>query len=92
MKFTTTIGQLENNVYYEHIIVPAKIHDKLVTDDGNKRVMCSINGAEAFHAGLMPKGDGHYFIIMSKARLKKYKLSPGDNLDCLLYTSDAADE
>ena len=53
MKFTTTIGQLENNVYYEHIIVPAKIHDKLVTDDGNKRVMCSINGAEAFHAGLM---------------------------------------
>ncbi len=82
-KFKTTIGMLQNNVYYDHIIVTPDIHDKVTTKE-SKRVMCSVNGHEAFHAGLMPKGDGNYFIIMKKARMKAFDLTPGDEVQIVL--------
>lgn len=83
VKFTTKIGELSNNVYYEHIIVPKKIHDK-ISKDGNKRVLCYVNDEDYFHAGLMPKGNGDYFIILNKARMKKFKLEVGATLDVKL--------
>jgi len=83
VKFKTTIGELSNNVYYEHIIVPAKIHDK-IAKDGNKRVLCYVNEHDYFHAGLMPKGDGNYFIILNKKRLKQFKLELGATVNIKL--------
>ncbi len=83
IKFKTIVGALKNNVYYEHILVPAKIHDKLAKD-GNRRVLCSVEGHEAFPAGLMPDGDGNYFIILNKARMKAFKLSMGQSISVTL--------
>ena len=48
IKFKTIVGALKNNVYYEHILVPAKIHDKLAKD-GNRRVLCSVEGLSLIH-------------------------------------------
>jgi len=76
VKFKTTIGELSNNVYYEHILVPKKIHDK-IAEGGSRRVLCYVNNEEYFHAGLMPKGDGDYFIILNKKRMKQFKLEVG---------------
>lgn len=81
--FKTTIGELTNNVYYEHILVPKDIHDKLVTDS-NRRVICRVDNYEAFHAGLMPDGNGHFFIIMNKARMKAFKLVIGQEVSVSL--------
>jgi len=83
MKFKTTIGRLENNVYFEHIIVPKKVYDKIAAD-GNKRVLCTVNDNEYFHAGLMPKGDGDYFIMLNKKRLKAFKLELGSEVTVTL--------
>ena len=83
MKFKTTIGKLKNNVYYEHILVPKKKHDAIVTGK-NKRVIVTVNSEEPFHAGLMPKGDGDYFIIINKARMKAFKLKPGMEISVVL--------
>ena len=83
MKFKTTIGTLSSNVYNVHIHIPLKVHDKM-TKDGHKRVLCTVNGHESFHAGLMPKGDGDYFIMMNKARMKAYKLTIGDTINVKL--------
>jgi len=76
MKFKTTIGRLKSNVYQDHILIPAKVHEKMASDD-HKRVMCSVNGHEPFHAGLMPKGDGDYFILVNKKRMKAFELELG---------------
>lgn len=83
MKFKSTVGILKNNVYYDHIIVPKKIFDK-VSEDGNKRVICTVNSEEPFHAGLMPKGDGDYFIILNKAKMKAFKLEAGMTIEVRL--------
>lgn len=83
MKFKTTIGTLSSNVYNVHIHIPTKVYDKM-TKGGNKRVLCTVNDNEYFHAGLMPKGDGDYFIMMNKARMKAFKLSIGDTVDIKL--------
>lgn len=80
MKFKSTVGILKNNVYYDHIIVPKKIFEK-VSEDGNKRVICTVNSEEPFHAGLMPKGDGDYFIILNKAKMKAFKLEAGMTIE-----------
>jgi len=79
MKFKTTIGLLDSKVYYEHIIIPKAVVDK-ITADGNKRVLCTVNDHPYFHAGLMPKGDGNHFIILNKKRLKAYGLAKGEEV------------
>lgn len=76
MKFKTTIGTLDSNVYNYHILIPADVHKKL-SKDGIKRVLCTVNDYEYFHAGLMPKGDGDYFIMLSKKRMKEFQLELG---------------
>lgn len=80
MKFKTTVGRLKNNVYYDHIHITAAVFNKL-TKDGNKRVLCTVNDNEYFHAGLMPRGDGDYFIILNKKRMKAFGLSIGDTVN-----------
>lgn len=83
MRFKTTIGRLKNNVYSDHIHVPVEVYEKM-TGDGNKRVLCTVNGHEYFHAGLMPRGDGDYYIILNKARMKAFGLSLGDEVEIKL--------
>lgn len=82
-KFKSYIGTLNSNVYNVHIHVPSKIHDQL-TKDGTKRVLCTVDDNEYFHAGLMPKGDGDYFIMLNKSRMKKFKLEIGDKVQIKL--------
>lgn len=82
-KFKSHIGTLDSNVYNVHIHVPADKHKKLA-QDGNKRVLCTVNDNEYFHAGLMPKGDGDYFIMLNKSRMKKFKLEIGQEIQVIL--------
>jgi len=83
MKFKSHIGTLSSNVYNVHIHIPAEVYEK-ITKDGNKRVLCTVNDNEYFHAGLMPKGDGHYFIMLNKKRMKAFKLDIGDEVQIAL--------
>jgi len=71
------IGIVETHVgkvYYNHVKVPIDIYEK-ITADGNKRVLCHIDDHDYFHAGLLPTGDGTYYIILSKDRMKQLGLS-----------------
>ena len=83
MTFKTTIGRLENNVYTDHILIPKNVYDKL-TLDGNKRVLCTVNDYAYFHAGLMPTGQGDYYIILNKARMKAFDLEVGSEVEISL--------
>ena len=68
----TTYLEPSNKVGYTHITVPPDI----VKEVGgfNTRLMCSLNGNEKIHCGLMSKGDGRGLIIVNKKRQKAWGL------------------
>ena len=51
--------------------------------DGNRRVLCSIKGAPAIHAALMPMR-GQYFILVNKQLRAKLGLLPGQTVPITL--------
>lgn len=83
MNFKSHIGTLNSNVYNVHIHVPKKVYDTFLKE-GTKRVLCTVNENEYFHAGLMPKGDGDYFIMLNKKRMKEFALQIGDTIEVKL--------
>jgi hypothetical protein len=80
MKFKGTVECHQGKVYYNHVKVPDDIYEK-VTQDGQKRILCHINDHDYFHAGLLPTGDGTYYIILSKARMKEFNIELGQSID-----------
>jgi hypothetical protein len=80
MKFKGVVECHRGKIYYNHVIVPSNIYDK-VTKDGQKRVLCYIDDNEYFHAGLLPTGDGSYYIILSKPRMKKFGIELGQTIE-----------
>jgi len=83
MKFDTEIAKFEEGLYMLHIKVPDKVFKKM-SADGKKRVICQIDDNEPFHGGFMPDGNGSYFIMLSKPKLKKYKLTLGQKVKVVL--------
>ena len=80
MKFKCIIECHQGKVYYNHVKVPNEIYEK-ITKDGQKRILCHINDNDYFHAGLLPTGDGSYYIILSKARMKEFSVELGQTIN-----------
>jgi len=80
MKYKGIVECHKSKVYYHHVKVPNTIYQKM-TIDGQKRILCTIDDNEYFHAGLLPTGDGSYYIILSKARMKEFKIVLGQTID-----------
>ncbi len=74
----TTYLEPSNKVGYTHITVPPEIVKKV--GGYNTRLMCSINGNENIHCGLMSKGDGQGLIIINKKRQKAWDLNFRDEI------------
>ena len=68
----TTYLEPSNKVGYTHITVPPEIVEQV--GGFNTRLMCSLNGNEQIHCGLMSKGDGRGLIIVNKKRQKAWGL------------------
>lgn len=78
-KFKAPVLKFEKGLWSYHIIVPQKIFDRL-TKGGNKRVLCTINNHDYFHAGFMPDGKGNWFIKLNKEKMKSFPLALGENV------------
>jgi len=83
MTFKTDVAVFNEGLWNIHLKVPDKIF-KALTKDGKKRVICQIDDNEEFHGGFMPDGNGGYFIMLSKPKLKKYKLEIGQTVSVTL--------
>ena len=88
MKFKAKLEQLDSSVWGQHIKVPEKISKKFLAD-GNKRIICKVNGEFSFHGALMPEGKGQYFINFSKQNSKKFKLKEGQLLNIELIKDES---
>ena len=85
------IGALEKDpdqLYFNHILIPQEISKALIANK-QKRFLCSINGDKPFHAGHVPNGKGQYFIIINKAKIKKYKLSSEKTCKVVISNDDS---
>jgi hypothetical protein len=60
-----------------HFIMLDEKTVKVLSKNGNKRVICTINGTVNFHSALMPKKEGGYFINIGSATCKKLKIKEG---------------
>lgn len=72
----------QNKVGYSHITVPAEIVEKV--GGFNTRLLCSINGHQKIHSGLMGKGDGRGMIIVNKKRQKEWGLNLQDEVEATI--------
>jgi len=64
------------NVWGGHIPVLAEEVEPLL--EGDKRVVCKLNGEIEFHAALLSDGNGSYFILVNKERAKKLGIRSGN--------------
>ncbi|MEL6356425.1 MAG: YdeI/OmpD-associated family protein [Bacteroidota bacterium] len=78
VELTTTLRQLDSAVYYQAFYVPATTVAELV--EGERRVICCINGGYEWHAALMHDGKGDYFINVSKEVRKATGIEKGDEV------------
>ena len=62
--------------------------DKFAFEGNTRRVLCSINGAEAFPCALMPWGDV-YFIMVNKQRRTELGLTVGDTVNVVLEKDES---
>lgn len=69
-----TLEKFASGMHY--VMVDSAVANKFLKD-GNKRVLCTLNGECEFHAALMPKKEGGYFINIGSAICKKLKIRQG---------------
>lgn len=79
--FTTYLDE-SNAVGYTCITVPKEIVEAI--GGFGTRVMCSINGNEKIHSGIMGKGDGDGYIIINKTNQKKWGIGANVELQAAL--------
>lgn len=80
MKFKTQLASYGDGMW---VYVPVSREQAAKFDFPNprfKRVMCSINGNEAYHCALMPSGSGDFIISVNKAKREEWGLKVGDPL------------
>jgi len=71
-----------------HLTVPKDVSDHFLSTSG-KRIICNIDDRHEFHAALMPKGEGIYFININKEIRKKLNLNEDDKVEISLVPDDS---
>lgn len=86
--FKGKVLESANAVYGHHVMVPEDIVEWFFAQD-IKRVICTVNEDFTWHAALMPKGAGRYFILLNSEVRKEKKLSVGLDVHVSLVEDDS---
>ncbi|MBC7390145.1 MAG: DUF1905 domain-containing protein [Opitutaceae bacterium] len=74
MNFTAVLEKFEGNLWSYYLVVPVSIALPYISDDGDRRVVCTLNNQTEFQCALMHKGDGNFFININKKIRDSLKL------------------
>ena len=83
MDFTAKLENFNTRLWTYHIKVPNPIALHF-TEQGDKRVVCTLNDTHNFQCAIMPAGDGVYFININKKIRDKLKLKEGSKIQVSL--------
>ncbi len=88
--FTAHIEDKKNYIGWIHIIVPAKIASKIHSEDKKGfRVKGKIDNYFFSGIGLLPAGEGDYFMALSASIRKKLMKKQGDKVSVQLQQDEA---
>lgn len=91
MAYTFETPLLKNEdstlMWYFMIQIPADIADILKKE--SKRVICTLNNSEPYHAALTPDGHGNDYVLVNKERRKKLGVVVGDSVLVSVKTDDS---
>lgn len=87
-RFTTELGKLAADYGWHFILVKKKIAESFPSDGKSRRVVCTLNGAVSFQAGLMHY-HGDFFITVNKPTRAKLGLEAGDKVDVELKADES---
>ena len=82
------LEKLDSSVWSYCFEVPVEIAKRMIEGD-HKRVKCTLNSTIEIQAGLMPKGEGNYFITLNKEVRKKLKLDIGDKIEVQIVKDES---
>lgn len=87
---TTKLINLQSEVYYLGLHVPAKAVKDLISDAKDRRFICRLETGHEWHCALMPKGDGDFYINVSKEIRRKNGLEDnGEDIVIQLKKDDS---
>lgn len=87
-QFASEISKLRSNVWDRMFLIPKDVGN-IIMQDWGKRVICTLNQSAVWHAGLMPSGDGRYFINVNKEVRKKLGIDIGSQVSVLLEKDES---
>lgn len=83
MEFTAKLENFNTRLWTYHIKVPNAIALHY-TEQGDKRVVCTLNDTYSFQCAIMPAGEGVHFININKKIRDKLKLNEGNKINVSL--------
>ncbi|MGB4849732.1 MAG: YdeI/OmpD-associated family protein [Saprospiraceae bacterium] len=83
MDFTAKLENFNTKLWTYHIKVPKPIA-KHYLDQGDKRVVCTLNENIQIQCAIMSAGDGVYFITINKKLRDQLKLKEGSKINVAL--------
>lgn len=82
MKFKSILQNFHTKLWSHYIPVDKKIGEQFINGT-NRRVLCSINGAEPYQCALMHK-EGEYFVLVNNQIRRKIGIDEGDTVEVKL--------
>jgi len=86
--FRAVLEKFDSNLWTYHLKVPGAIAAVFFVQNA-KRVVCTLNGKEAFQCAIMPHGDGVYFINVNKKLRDSLGLKPGMPVEVVLRKDES---
>ncbi|MEE9438090.1 MAG: YdeI/OmpD-associated family protein [Saprospiraceae bacterium] len=87
-RFKTTIQKFDYSLWSFHVVIPEDIYKEFAKLK-IKRVMAQFDSHNPIHAGIMPAGNGIYFIKLNKELMKEYNLELNSNVSVSLKKDDS---
>lgn len=88
IEFSASLEISTNNLWGAHFIVPAWAAD-VFTENGEKRVVCTLNNITTYQCALLPKGDGAWLITVNKKIRDLHKLKEGSRFEVKLVKDES---
>jgi hypothetical protein len=79
VRFTAALQRTDGELWQFFIPAEAAVVSG-VRSVAEGRVICTVNGAERFHAALLPDGNGDFIILLNKDRRKRLGADAGDTM------------
>ena len=86
--FKTSLINSSNDSGWHFVDVPGRIGKKFEKKDGSRRVVCTINGAEAFQCALL-SSSGDFVIVVNKTKRDRLKIVAGDKITVELKADES---